>query len=413
MVISSRAQPALLCVLLGLLGQGCVVRLYALELDRDSANAAAGTSGAGSGLVASRACAAGGAVTEASCAGGAACAEQLGIAGGSAGTAPEIIDAVQGSSWENATANLGNLDSICGSSGAIVASPAEDKILAQIGKHGMYSSTDGGASWALLPASTAISHSGAAILLDAEHPTRFWEIGNHGQPFANVTEDGGSTFRALESGATVGLDNISIDFGDSARRVILVGVHETDRTLLRSVDGGEVWSNIGEALPAGVYCTSPLVLDANSYLVGCASNEIWRTSNAGSDWSRVSMAGGNRASLMTRDGDVYWAGTRGEVAYSHDRGMTFKPILGEGKGSEVPPVELPDGAVAVASSDGILITKDQGVTWRRVTTAPPHVPWTFTYSKHLKAFFAAWGTCDGTDIVPLDAIIKFRFDYEQ
>jgi photosystem II stability/assembly factor-like uncharacterized protein len=67
--------------------------------------------------------------------------------------------------------------------------------------------------------------------------------------------------------------------------------------------------NIGDKLPGNASCTWPLILDTNTYLVGCSytGEGIYRTTDAGQNWSSVSATGGSNAPLKAADGSIYWA----------------------------------------------------------------------------------------------------------
>src|SRR5258708_24562712 len=64
-----------------------------------------------------------------------------GGSGGGGGSGPPIPDGP----WINSTANLANLDSICGALRWMAAKPDEDKLVAGVALKGMWASTDGGA----------------------------------------------------------------------------------------------------------------------------------------------------------------------------------------------------------------------------------------------------------------------------
>ena len=59
-------------------------------------------------------------------------------------------------------------------------------------------------------------------------------------------------------------------------------------------------------------------------------------------------------------------------------------------------VELPDGSIAILGQQGILVSKDQGETWKLVTKDLPFRSVSgILYSKYHKAFYGWQFTCEG------------------
>ena len=119
-------------------------------------------------------------------------------------------------------------------------------------------------------------------------------------PAAYITTDNGASFAGYTtlmslSGDADTNDSISVDFTDPDRKTMLAGSHEATGQLYLFTDKGTTWTNIGPNLPAGIgFCTDTLVLDANTFVVGCSnsySNQpggIVRSTNAGQSFTTVS-----------------------------------------------------------------------------------------------------------------------------
>jgi hypothetical protein len=178
---------------------------------------------------------------------------------------------------------------------------------------------------------------------------------------------------------------------------------------LRSTDGGETWENVGAGLPADIFCSTPHVIGADVYLVGCSNGEIYRTDDGAETWTKVSSQGSNRVPLSAQDGSMYWAGNDGSLVRSTDSGETWDQLLAPGSlfGS-VPPIELADGRVVAFSQNGLVGGTPDDESWTLLTSAAPQTPYTITYSGRDQAFFAAYGNCE--DVVPSDAIMRFDFE---
>jgi hypothetical protein len=380
------------------------------DSEASPSSGSADNSDGGAGLPSSSASDAGGGNSDAAASGGASdSGSSSSKDGGLSNNGDGGISGNPPGGWQNVSGALAGLSSMCGSSGTIVAMPNEDKLVAGVATHGIYSSTDGGITWNFVGPSTGINFSPSQFLVDPDQPSHFWEVGNHALPGAFYTGNAGATFDAIGDGTFPGLDNISVDFSDPDRKVQLAGPHENDRSLFLSTNSGATWTQAGQGLPGGAFCTAPLVVDAATYLVGCNNGEIYRTTNSAATWTKVSSAGSNRAPLRARSGIIYFAGQQG-VVHSGDGGVTWQTMPGSESVIVVPPIELSNGDVAIVTQSGILVTKDDGGHWTRATNAVPFQPWTFTYSTQRKAFYAAWGSCDASNKVPDNVVMTFAYD---
>lgn len=318
-------------------------------------------------------------------------------------------------SWLNVTNNLAGKDSACGTLTMLAAKPDEDLVIAGVATQGLWASTNGGDSWKQFGDSHAITNRPTQLVYDPAHPEQFWEAGIYGDG-VYLTEDDGAHF--VKQGTVQHVDSISIDFSDRKRQLILAGGHETDKTLYRTTDGGGTWTPIGAGLPAGTFCTNPLIIDADTYLVGCATfgagTGIYRSLDSGKTWKSVSKSGGVTMPLQTSDGTIYWtANFDGGFVRSTDSGETWSEPMQSGKTVPLTFLELPDHRIAAVGTDAIIVSADHGDTWQPVTTAPPFKATTFAYSAQRRAFFLGHLECgNGTPIVPVSADAIARYDLE-
>ena len=157
---------------------------------------------------------------------------------GAAGMTVTPVGETPPATWTNVTANLAGMASECGNTPYLTAHPASDMLITSVAKQGLWSSTDGGASWTQLwPAAGTqqISNRGSSIVFDPAHADTFWESGIYNGPGVYRTTDNGATFTPL--GDARHIDSVSVDFADPQRQTLLAGGHEQKQTLYRSADG--------------------------------------------------------------------------------------------------------------------------------------------------------------------------------
>jgi photosystem II stability/assembly factor-like uncharacterized protein len=342
--------------------------------------------------------------------------------GGSGGAALPALDAtysdkitpVTAGQWDNVTNNLAGMSSEC--SVVVAPSPHVDMIVAAIGKHGIWESNDGGDSWNEFPASDQITSRPTQILHDPTNPGVFWDAGIYNNNGLFKTTDNGNSFP--QQGWITHLDSISVDFSDPQRQTLLAGPHEASQKLYLSTDGGQNWDDWGSRLPAGTgFCTEALVLDAQTFLVGCGgwgggTLGIQRSVNGGSDWVTVYDKAVSDHGLYASDGAIYWAGMSGGLVKSTDKGLTWASVADGATAIAIHPVELPSGKIATVSATDIMVSADKGATWQPVTQGflpyMPNKPNGIAYSRFRKAFYIWRWDCG--PVIESDEI--FRFGYE-
>ncbi|HEY4104155.1 MAG TPA: sialidase family protein [Polyangiaceae bacterium] len=326
--------------------------------------------------------------------------------------------------WVNVTSNLKGMDSECGNLSGMSAKPDEDLLIAGVAQKGIWGSTDGGMTWAALgtdPSSDQITNRMSTVVYDPADTNRWWEVGTYNNNGAYETKDDGATLTGLPD--TNHNDLISIDFSDPDRKTMVIGGHEGAMTLRLSMDGGQTWADIRNGLPGNTNCTLPLVIDAQTFLVGCGGygggqSGIWRTTDAGMTWAQVSTSGGFSPPTRAMDNSIYWVGPNGNnVTRSMDDGVTWMDVVGMGVVAGPALLELPDGRLATLGAQYLVISADRGATWAPVSSALPYPDSNrasgVVYSTQQKAFFIWHSTCgfNGPVPVPDDAIMRYDFDY--
>jgi len=396
-------------------------------------NSGAGNSGAGDGPSASGASS--GAGSSAGGTTGSAGAGQAGRANnaGAAGAIPRgggpAIDYgnpdVPPSEWTNMTGTFAGLQSECGNMSGIFPSPFIDLLVLGVARQGLWSSTDGAATYRKLGESGDDFLSRlTTVTWDPSSSQVFYVSGIYGweSPFTDgvfKTANAGASLSGYKKLSAIQShnDSISVDFSDPDRKTLLSGGHEQAETLFRSTDAGENWTNIGPSLPADVgFCTTALVIDSQHLLVGCAASysgkagAVLRSSDGGATWAKAGPQGAVNQPLWATDGSIYWAAEAGGLLKSSDQGATFVQVSDK-PSNRVAPIELPDGRIASVVDKAVALSNDGGKTWETIGAAIPFEPNSIGYSPFRRAFFATHFDC--TNAVPADAIARYGFDFKR
>jgi len=319
--------------------------------------------------------------------------------------------------WDNATANLAGMSSECGNLTLLSARPDVDMLIAGVAVRGLWSSTDGAASWTQLgqgSGSDIITNRTSAIVYDPAHPGIFYESGIYGTSAVYKTTDSGTTFTRL--GNIYHSDGVSIDFTDPLRRTLLAGGHEQGQKVYRSSDGGGTWTEVGAGLPADSGSSSiPLVMDAQTHLMGTYASDgagVFRTTDRGVTWNQVYGGAVRSHPLVASDGAIYWLlDGSGGVIRTTDDGATWTPAGGAGatyarNGGNI--LEISRGRLVTLGASSLVMSSDRGATWRTFGATLPFQPNGVAYSSFRKGFYIWHFDC--TVSVPADAIMRMDFD---
>jgi hypothetical protein len=328
--------------------------------------------------------------------------------------------------WTNVTGKLAGMQSECGNMSGVFSNPFVDMLVLGVARQGLWSSTDGGTTYAKLGTSgDMILNRLSFVLWDPEAPKVFWTSGIYGfeSPFTDgvfKTIDNGVSFAGYKKLSAIQShnDSVSVDFNDPDRKTMLAGGHEQTGILFRSTDAGATWTDIGHSLPANLgFCTSTLVLDAETLLVGCAvgysgkNGAILRSTNGGDAWTQVNAKGVFGQPLWASDDSIYWAGEGGGVYKSTDQGKSFTQVADSNTAGAVRPIELPGGRIVSVAQKVLKGSSDAGKSWQAIGTAMPFDPEAIAYSPFRRAFYASQFDC--TNAVPADAIERYGFDFKQ
>lgn len=317
--------------------------------------------------------------------------------------------------WVNTTGNLANLASECGNLTLLSARPCTDEIIAGVAQQGLFMTHDGGATWNPLGTgvgSAVITNRPSSIVYDPEHPAVFWESGIYNGGGVYRTDDGGVTF--VQLGDFGHNDLVSVDFSDPERNTLLAGSHEQTQRLMYSNDGGQSWTDLGPNLPADSnFSSAPLVLDANTFLVGACGYAdgtcgVFRSTDTGVTWQNTApdLAVVARP-LWAADDAIYWSTIYDSgIARSDDHGESWMKVAdGIVSGH---PVALADGRIMDVTVDHVVVSADGGMTWTPVGEPLPFKPAGVTFSASTKTMYVWQWDCG--DIVLPNAIASAGFD---
>ena len=305
-------------------------------------------------------------------------------------------------SWVNVTGTLARLTSGCSNLTLLSVVPRTDVIVAAVATKGLWTNR-GGSTWvhhASVTADRILRPS--SIVYDPVHAGVFWETGIYDGGGVFQTSDNGDTFRQL--GSISHIDYVSVNFRDPERQTLLAGGHEQSQNLYQSSDSGRNWTNIGSNLPANTgFSSYPLIINSLTYVVsvqgGFGANRltgIYRTTNGGVSWRRVSGQGPSGPPLMTANGSIYWP-ANGGLLKSTDAGSTWAQV-----GSDLQPVtplELSDGKLVSVGATNLVISADGGATWSPFGPTLPFKPAGVIYSPGRRSLLI-WNTECGAAVPP-------------
>jgi photosystem II stability/assembly factor-like uncharacterized protein len=307
--------------------------------------------------------------------------------------------------WVNVTNDVGGDHWGAYGVGYVKAVPGSRDVVAGVSERGLWISHDSGATWQKL-GGDEIKNRPDRIVFDPRDRNTFWESGCYGDaPF--VTHDGGRTFQRL--GNLAHADGLAIDFADRARRTLLLGMHEQSQSLRMSTDGGQTWTLIGDRLPPDSnHSSDPILLDSHTFLINTAgwkqgaSLGIYRSTDAGATWVRVSTFGPAGEPLVAPDGAIYWQRLwGGGLLKSTDEGVTWNEVS---KAVRSNVVAVGRKRLAGFKDGQVYTSDDGGVTWTPFGPPAPFTPNGIAYSEKGRCFYI-WQLSDNMNRQP-DSIAR-------
>jgi photosystem II stability/assembly factor-like uncharacterized protein len=202
-----------------------------------------------------------------------------------------------------------------------------------------------------------------------------------------MTTDGGKSW--AKSG-TSHLDFGGVDWADTGKRLLAIR-HESGGVLVTSDDGGATWHDEGKGFSGcGVF-------DHQTFVVTRAGERgVFRTADAGVNWTRVSSDTPAAAVPVIFKGVGYWAAGKG-ILTSPDKGMTWSWLGAPVDASFGPYFGETELHFVVVGLSGFQETKDGGKSFRPAAPLPAgfgvgHIGPNYAWDPNADIFYASMMT---------------------
>ncbi len=254
------------------------------------------------------------------------------------------------------------------------------------GNFGVMTSSDGGLSWSSSPhgiftldfadGSTGLGASAAGIYRTADGGATFIQtLEGEADDVAFLTStvavaivDGGFQ-RSTDGGLTwlsgpdaLLRDRVEAISSDTVLAWSASGSFpDPDERILRSTDGGQTWSDLGELLPAGVLAWA---IPALSVVVGAdLDGGLWRSTDGGATFSQVFVSPGPRPGFIGSSRPVFADATTGYFAYGP--GFVLKTVDGGSSWQQISSGSAHNLAGLARFDDGSMVAVGEAATWIR------------------------------------------------
>jgi photosystem II stability/assembly factor-like uncharacterized protein len=241
--------------------------------------------------------------------------------------------------------------------------------------HGLAVSYDGGETWRELKVSSRDLEDFMALTLDPNNPDVIY-TGGHGHGIWK-SEDSGKTWKLYSKGLPPGPDIHALTISPGSSHILYAML--SGKGIYRSDDGGVRWNRVKTDLDTYAITTLAVdVKDEDRLYAGGTGTGVLLSTDGGRSWKPVGKGLLNPdviAITMDFQGRLY-AGTRGGIFKSDDRGKTWRLI----KDLEVEAFGLspadPSYMVA-ASKKGFYKSTDGGFVWSVVFETKEEQPSVF------------------------------------
>ncbi|MCX5675266.1 MAG: sialidase family protein [Planctomycetota bacterium] len=297
----------------------------------------------------------------------AAVAGAAALAAGPAGLSAERPGAqAQKGQWVNISdalvaklAEQGAKPGYAGPTAGIAVDRASGDVFLVINDQGLYRSGDRGATWARCDEKTVGGRCETGFGIDADPAGKrlavFVVYGS-----SALTLDGGATW--IKSKLSH-IDAVASDWTDCCSLVALR--HESGGTIALSGDGGQTWKDLGKGFKGvGLFDARTLVATKEK------EGGIFRSTDGGENWSRVSDLNPSGLAMRTFRGAGYWVSDAG-LLVSKDKGATWAVQGAPLKMVQGPYFGKDESHIVVLTKEGFQETADGGKTWNVAAPLPP------------------------------------------
>ncbi len=252
---------------------------------------------------------------------------------------------------------------LCG----VVVDPSTGDLIVNLSDKGFYLSTDRGDTWKRLGSPIkGRTETPGCILLDPISGKRFVSTLVYGSPIV-VSPDRGATAIILDKKSSH-VDWCAIDWSDAELKFILTLKHEANGLLLRSINGGKSFDEIGKGFgPAWIFDGMTAVV-AKSKSKTNPAPAILRTIDQGKTFMPVGEYNAKALPRVFKNA-LYWV-VEGGIIRSSDQGKSWTKISDLKDGQFGPVFGKSADHMLVLTRAGIVESNDGGKTWGKVIPPP-------------------------------------------
>jgi hypothetical protein len=224
----------------------------------------------------------------------------------------------------------------------IVLDPNDPNVLyVGVYKNGIFKSIDAGASWFKVNTGSGGSQLDVngmwTLAVDPFDSNIVWTTSSYGNGGPYKSTDGGVSWTKLPAGPPTQVDDVySIYLDPYTPNHVIMAWHSPWTTdgvnsgVSESTDGGATWINHQPPANSGWGAGNAVWFldDSQSWLLGSQNGGIWRTTNAGGTWTKVSDISITHGGLnaLTKVGTTYYLAHMQAVSMSTDEGVTWTDI---------------------------------------------------------------------------------------
>lgn len=245
-----------------------------------------------------------------------------------------------------------------GATSGVTFDPATSTVGVIVCDHGLWCSTDQGATWTRSDNKALGGRCETGFALDTD-PAGGRLMGFMIYGASALTLDGGKTWSA--SGLSH-LDFGAVDWSDPAARTMISFKHESGEEAVVTRDAAKTWTSLGKGFKAvGIFPKGVLMADRGAGL---------ERSEDGTTWTKVAPQRPTGLAMRVRDGIGYWTSDAG-VLVSGDSGKTWTILGSPVKAWYGPYFGKTEKHLVVVGREGVHETTDAGASWKTVAPLPP------------------------------------------
>ncbi len=233
------------------------------------------------------------------------------------------------------------------------------------------------------------------VRVDPNDPNTFYACAPGGGLWKTTNQGVSWSLLNTDELSSIGVSDVAIDPNNSQILYMATGDGDAGDTyslgVLKSTDGGLTWNSSGLTWAVNqTRRTSRIIIDPNNSntLLAATSNGVYRTTDAGANWSQI--ISGNFKDIIWKPGDsqvVYAAGNNSQFHKSSNNGASFTqitsglPTSGVSRFALAASIDAPNTVYVLAGSSadqgfyGIYRSTDEGNNFTTQATSPNLLGW--------------------------------------